>query len=233
MLFLPHAELFQSPHHRHEDGGAIDHRDVDHLSLPGALRLEDTAHDPEGHEHAPAAEVTDQVDRRRRLGVRAPEVRERARQRDVVDVVARGLRHRTVLAPTGHASVDEPRVARETHVGAQPEPLGHARAEALEQRVGALDQPQHQLHAFRVLQIDADRAAATVERLEVRLVERCRVDLLGAVDAKDVGTHVGQQHARERSRSDAGELDDLDSCKRSHALKLREVQLQARPRPRD
>ena len=62
----------------------------------------------------------------------ATEVRERAGERDVVDVVAGGLRHRTVLAPAGHAAVDELRVAGETHVGAETEPLGHARAVALE-----------------------------------------------------------------------------------------------------
>ena len=101
-------------------------------------------------------------------------------------------------------------------VGAEPEPLGHAGAEALEQRVGALDEPQHELDAFGVLQVDTDRAAAAVQRLEVRLVELRRVHLLRAVDADDVGAHVGQQHPGERARSDTGQLDDLDSCKRSH-----------------
>ena len=96
------------------------------------------------------------------------EVRERAGERDVVDVVARGLRHRTVLAPPGHAPVDELRVAGEAHVGAEAEALGHAGPEALEQRVGALDELQHELDALGVLQVDADRAAAAVQRLEVR-----------------------------------------------------------------
>ena len=131
-----------------------------------------------------------------------------------------GLRHRTVLAPARHASVDELRVAGEARVGTEAEPLGDAGPEALEQRVGALDEPQHELDAVGVLQVDADRAAAAVQRLEVRLVELRRVDLLRAVDADDVGAHVRQQHPGERPRSDPGQLDDLDSCKRSHACKL-------------
>ena len=145
-----------------------------HLALARALRFEDAAHDAERHEHAAAAEVADEVDRRRRLAARAAEVRERTGERDVVDVVAGGLRHRTVLAPAGHAAVDELRVAGEADVGTEAEALGHARPVALDQRVGLLDQPQHQLDAFGVLQVDADRAPAAVQRLEVRLVERAR-----------------------------------------------------------
>ena len=71
------------------------------------------------------------------------EVRERAGERDVVDVVAGRVRERPVLAPAGHAAVHEPRVAGEARVGADAEPLGHAGPEALDQRVGLLDQAQH------------------------------------------------------------------------------------------
>ena len=127
-----------------------------------------------------------------------------------------GLRHRTVLAPAGHAAVDELRVAGEAHVGAEAEPLGHAGPEALDQRVGLLDEAQHRLDAVGVLQVDADRAPAAVQRLEVRLVERRRVDLLRPVDAHDVGAHVGEQHPGERARPDPGELDDLHALQRSH-----------------
>ena len=45
-----------------------------------------------------------------------------------------------VLAPAGHPPVDELGVAGEALVGADAEPLHHARAEALDQRVGALDE---------------------------------------------------------------------------------------------
>ena len=154
----------EAPHHRHEDRGAVDHRGVDDLALARAPRFEDAAHDAERHEHPAAAEVADEVDRRRRLAALAAEVRERAGERDVVDVVARGLRHRAVLAPAGHAAVDELRVAGEAHVGAEAEPLGDAGPEALDERVGLLDEPQHRLDAVGLLEVDADRAPAAVER---------------------------------------------------------------------
>src|SRR5262249_16119348 len=75
---------------------------------------------------------------------------------------------------------------------------------------------QHQLDALRVLEVDADRPAPAVQRLEVRLGERCGVDLLGPVDADDVGAHVGEQHPGERARPDAGPLADLHALQRSH-----------------
>ena len=81
-----------------------------------------------------------------------------------------------------------------------------------------LDELQHELDAFGVLQVDADRTAPAVQRFEIHLVELRGVHLLRAVDADDVGAHVRQQHSGERSRSDTGQLDDLDSCKRSHAV---------------
>ena len=105
------------------------------------------------------------------FAARATEVRERAGERDVVDVVAGGLRHRTVLAPAGHAAVDELRVAGEARVGAEAEPLGDAGPEALDQRVGLLDEREHRLDAVGLLQVDADRAPAAVQDLEVRLVD--------------------------------------------------------------
>src|SRR5207344_3308912 len=96
------------------------------------------------------------------------EVREGTSERDVVDVVPGGLRHRTVLAPPGHAAVDELRVAGEAHVGTETEPLGDAGPVTLGQCVSLLDEAEHQLHAFGLLEVDADRAAPAIQRFEVR-----------------------------------------------------------------
>ena len=75
---------------------------------------------------------------------------------------------RTLLAPAGHAAVDEARVPREADVGAEPEPLHHARPEALDQHVGLLDQPEHGLDAVRLLQVDADAPPAAIQEVERR-----------------------------------------------------------------
>ena len=133
-----------------------------------AARFEHPAHHAEGQEHAAAAEVADHVDRRRGRLPGAPEVRERAGERDVVDVVTGGLRERTVLAPPGHAPVHEPRVAREAHVGPEPESLGDAGPVPLDERVGPLHQPQHGLDAVGVLEVDGDVAATAPRRRRTR-----------------------------------------------------------------
>ena len=94
----------QAPHHRHEHRRR---RRPSRRRRPGprpTRALRGSPHTtPNARNIAAAAEVADQVDRRRRLAARAAEVRERAGERDVVDVVAGGLRQRTVLAPAGHA----------------------------------------------------------------------------------------------------------------------------------
>ena len=113
----------------------------------------------------------------------AAEVRERAGERDVVDVVAGGLRERPVLAPAGHPPVDEARVAGEALVGPDAEALHHARAEALDERVGALDQVEQRRHAVGVLQVDGDVAPAAQQHVAMRLVGRRPRDRLRPVDA--------------------------------------------------
>ena len=62
-------------------------------------------------------------------------------------------------------------------------------------------------------------SAVELVAVEGRTLRLRGVDLLGAVDPDDVGTHVRQQHSCERPRSDTGQFDDLDSCKRSHGEK--------------
>ncbi len=69
---------------------------------------------------------------------------DRAGECDVVEVVPRGLRERPGLAPSGHAPVDQTRVAFEAYVGPKAEALHHTGPEAFDQRVGLRDQLQHE-----------------------------------------------------------------------------------------
>src|SRR3546814_16885707 len=64
------------------------------------------------------AEIADKVQRRHGLARRADRV-ERARDRDIIDVVPGPVGERTRLAPTGHSPVDKRRVARERYLGAE------------------------------------------------------------------------------------------------------------------
>ena len=120
-----------------------------------------------------------------------------------------------VLPPTGHAPVHQPRVASQALLGAQAEPLGDARPEPFDQRVGLLHQTQHGLDPVRVLEVDRDcTAAARVEREAART--RGPLDHLDPLDPHDVRSHVGQQRCREGARPDAGDLDDPHPVQWSH-----------------
>ena len=116
---------------------------------------------------------------------------------------------RAVLAPAGHPPEHELRVAGEALVGADAEALHHARAEALDQRVGLLDEVEQRRDAVGVLEVDGDAAPAAQRARRWRgVVGRRAAHGLGPVDADDVGAHVGEQHGRERAGADAGDLDD-------------------------
>ena len=202
--------------HGHEHGGAVDHGRVDHLTLARRPRLEQGAGHAEGQEHAAAAEVAHQVERRHGLVAGPPDGVERAGQGDVVDVVAGGLGVGTALAPARHAAEHEAGVAGQAHVGTEAEALGHAGPEALDEGVGRLDQAEQGLDAVGVLEVDADRAPAPVQHVGRRVGRIAAHDRLGPVDADHVGPHVGQHHGRERAGPDAGDLQDLDALQRPH-----------------
>ena len=186
------------------------------MSAPRTARLDQRAGDAEGEKHRPAAEVADEVERRHRR-VLGADCLQRAGQRDVVDVVAGGPGQRPFLAPAGDAAEDEAGIAREANLRAEAEALHHAGAEALDQRVGAGDEFERRGDRLRLLQVEGDRAAAAIEKgAALERLERVALAGRRAVDAHDVGPHVGEQHAGERRRPDAGHFDDLDARQRTH-----------------
>src|SRR5690606_37748441 len=126
---------------------------------------------------------------------------------------------RTVLTPSGHAAVDELRVAGEALVGADAETLHHAGAEALGQRVGALDEIEQGGDPDGVLEIDGDVSATTLADVGVRTVGLPGPHGTGALDADHLGAEVGQQHCGERTGSDPGDLDDPVSSEWSWHLR--------------
>jgi hypothetical protein len=137
-----------------------------------------------------------------------------AGKRDVVDVVPGGLRQRALLAPAGHAAIDQLWVARERDVGSEPEPLHHAGPKALDQRVGLFEQVEHACDRGPVLQIKLDDPApAGRHRLQILF----HAD---AIERHHIGAHVGEQHAGERPRADACEFDDAKARQRSGATGL-------------
>ncbi|MNO80125.1 hypothetical protein D3C76_713170 [compost metagenome] len=122
-------------------GDGAEHRDhvddgrIDHLPLAGIARLEDGGNDAE--RQAEGADGVARHGRRWALRVAAAAAHpEQAGQCDVVQVMPSGLGQRAVLAPAGHAAVDQARVLRQALLGAEAQALHHARAVALDQRVG-------------------------------------------------------------------------------------------------
>ncbi len=154
--------------HRHQRGRAVDHGGVDHLPFARAGRLEERGHHAEGQQHPATAEVADQVQRRHGRRVGPAQRPQGPADRDVVDVVPGHRGHGAVLAPSGHASVDQPTVPGEAGLGPDAQPLGHTRPEALDQAVGLLDQVEDELDGVGVLEVDADRRPGPVQQVPVR-----------------------------------------------------------------
>ena len=144
-----------------------------------------------------------------------PGVVEVAGERDVIDVVTGGIRQRPVLPPAREPPIGQARVALEAHLGPEPQPLHDARPETFDESVRVLDQPQHDLGRARLLQVHGNRTLAAPRQVVLRLrIERQRPAL--AVHQHDLGAKVGEQHAAERPRADAGHFDDPGALQWSH-----------------
>jgi hypothetical protein len=153
-------------HHRHQARRAVDHRRVDHLSSSRPARFEDGADQAERQVQSAAAEISDQVEGRNRRSILVANGMQSAGQGDVVDAVPGRGRKWAVLAPTGHPAVDQLRIEAQAIIGAEAQPFCHARPKALDDRIGAGDQPLGQCDGARIL-----RSIATARR--PRLRSRC------------------------------------------------------------
>ena len=134
-----------------------------------------------------------------------------ASQRDVVDVVAGGLRQRTGLAPTGDTAVDQLWLPLQTHIRAQSERLHDAGSKALDQHVGPCDQPQRDLTRFRPLEVQRDGLASPRQHVAVARGKGCHAAWLArfawTVNADDPRAMIGQHHAGEGRWPQSGKFD--------------------------
>jgi len=119
--------------------------------------------------------------------------------------VAGGVAERALLAPAGHPPVDQLRVALQALLGADPEALGDAGAEALDEDVGLLDQAQDDLAARVALEVDGHGALGPVGHVLVQGGSAGPGP--GPVDPDHVGPQIGQQHSRERAGTDPRQFD--------------------------
>ena len=159
-------------HHREPRQRAVGHRDVDELALAGDLALAQRDEDPDRRHQRAAAEVGDLAGRLDRRAVALAGQPEQPDEPEVVHVVAGAVAVGPVLAVAGDRAVDEPRVLLAQPLVADPEPVHHAGAEALEQHVGLAHEPQQHLAPRLALEVDADRALVAVQRQEQRRAAR-------------------------------------------------------------
>ena len=204
----------------HQTGGPIHHGGVHDLALTGGARRQQGTHDAKGQVHATAAEVADQVERRDGSGVIATYVGQCTSQGYVVDVVSCSLGVGPILAPTGHPSVHDGRVAGHAVLGAKAQPFGYTRPEALEHHVRVGHHSQHQITALIGLEINADAASTPGIDVGRRVGRVATADRSSPVNPNDVGAHVGQHHPAEGSRPDASQFDDPDPVQCSHVVIL-------------
>ena len=80
-------------------------------------------------------------------------------------------------------------------------------------RSARADEVEHPAYVVGVLEVERDRPLAAAEDVAFGGYDGKR-RAAGTVDAYDVRAEVGEQHARERRGTDAGELDDTQSGER-------------------
>ena len=213
---LPATFREQAVEDRHQRGGTVEHRDVDDLPDARAACVDDAAQEPDREQHAAAAVVADQVERRdRRLF--GPDRVQGTRERQVVDVVPGHLGVRTILAPAGHPRVHETRSAVEQVGGPDPEAFGRTGPVHVDERVSTRGQRVDDLPPTRVLHVDGDRPLApTHERVDGRgLID------LGRLDPRAPRRHRGLRATSRRTARGPDPPSSRCGCRRVARSSLR------------
>jgi len=196
----------------------IGHRDVDVAAVSSGLGVDHRDEQAEQRRHAAAEQIADLQVRDRRRAARRADLVEDARIADVIDVVPGTLRVRSGLPVTGNAAQDDPRIPRAQHVVADAELVHHARTKAFDDDVGRLDEPQEEVAARVLLEVQAQALLAAVDDL----VEKARVAVssrpscahsrrAGVFDLDDLGAVVGEMLCRERPRQQTREVEDAQA----------------------
>ena len=217
-LAAPFAHGVQGVDHAHQQGRAVGHRRVHHLATAGLAGVQPRGQHTQRQEHGAAAAVSHQVQRRHRLASAANAV-QRARQRQIIDVVPHGGGQCAVLTPAGHPPVHQRRLARQAHLGPQAQALHHTGAKALNQHIGASDHRQRGVDVGRGFQIQRQGVARAIENIALWVKQLGHRPPGGgfALDAHHLGAQISQQHGRHRRRAQRGKLDHAHAVQRAGA----------------
>ena len=131
-------------------------------------------------------------------------------------VVPRAPRVRPRLAEAGDGRVDDRRVRGAHRLVAEPESVGDARQEVLDEDVHAPGELEHEPGALGVLQVDRDPPLVPVDGGErgahaVAAPGAQVVAAAGPLDLHDVGAEVGHERRAIRPGDDAREIEDADT----------------------
>ena len=107
-------------------------------------------------DHGNISEIAYQVERWYRFVTGQANRMERARERDVVEIMACGLRQRPILPPARHAAIDETPVSLQTNIRSDAGALHDARAESFNQDIRIFKQSKQNFDAIGRLQIYCD-----------------------------------------------------------------------------
>jgi hypothetical protein len=194
----------------------VDHRGIDDLALTGSTGLYHCARDPEGEVERAAAIVADEIQRWNGRAAHRPDHVERAGQRDVIDVVAGGLRQWPFLTPPSGAAIDQRRPPRQALCRTDAEALHHARPEALDHHVRLRRKREKTYPSQGVLEIDRDRPLVASTKVEAGTERAIEIGWAEPIHAQHVGAHVAEQHPAEGDRSHRGDLDDFQTVEWPH-----------------
>src|SRR5262249_33034427 len=124
-------------------------------------------------------------------------------------VVARPVGVGPGLAEARDAGVDQPRVQGGQVLVVDAEPLLHAGPEVLDEDVGARNEPEQNVVAFRPREVEQD---ALLTSMEVDGVEwhAGAVHLARTLHTDHLGAEVGEETGTGRTGADLGEVEDAD-----------------------
>src|SRR5690606_7921409 len=218
---LEAAEVAREAEERERDR-RLGHRDVDEATLAGAASVLERGEDADRAEEA-AADVGDLHARRLRGAADGAREPEHAAARNVVEIVARAILERAVLAVARDGAVDEARVVLLERLIAEAEALHHAGTVALDEHVVLGDELEERGAPGLALEVEDDAALAPVEPVEHRAhpVVRERVGGARAVaeagvfELVDLGAQVAEDHRAEGGGEEAREIEDLDPLERA------------------
>ena len=182
------------------------------LALACVARRQDRGEDARDEKHRAATVIADQVQRHGRRRVGGTDRMQGAGQREIVEIVTGTLRKGAVLPPSRHPPIDQSGIGGETWLRTKPEPFHDARTKALEHRIRSGDQRERSVRVGG--KVDFHRCAPAMEHGAAHIVPRFTAGSRPC-DPDDVGTHIGEDHRRERHGPDRIEFHDTQPVQRT------------------